>query len=52
MLGYALGSGGVILAAVIIQTTGFRLADPIISAAIGLFILPRTWGLMRQAIHA
>jgi len=39
------------MAAVVIQTTGFTLADPIISAGIGLFILPRTWGLMRQALH-
>lgn len=51
LLSDALGSLGVILAAVIIQTTGFLLADPIISAAIGLFILPRTWGLLRQAVH-
>ena len=45
------GSVGVIVAAVTIQTTGFLLADPIISAGIGVFILPRTWGLMRQAVH-
>jgi cobalt-zinc-cadmium efflux system protein len=51
VLGDALGSIGVIVAAVIIGTTGFVLADPIISAAIGLIILPRTWRLMRQAIH-
>jgi cobalt-zinc-cadmium efflux system protein len=30
---------------------GVLLADPLISAAIGLFILPRTWGLMRQTVH-
>jgi cobalt-zinc-cadmium efflux system protein len=51
VLGDALGSVGVIGAAVIIQTAGFYLADPLISAAIGLFILPRTWALMRQALH-
>lgn len=51
VVGDALGSLGVILAAVIIQVTGFTLADPIISAVIGLSILPRTWGLMRQAVH-
>jgi len=51
LLSDALGSIGVIVAAVIIQTTGFFLADPIISAGIGLFILPRTWGLIRQAVH-
>jgi cobalt-zinc-cadmium efflux system protein len=51
VLGDALGSVGVIAAALIIQTTGFVLADPLISAGIGLFILPRTWGLMREAVH-
>ena len=51
VLGDALGSVGVIVAAVIIQTTGVTVADPLISAAIGLFILPRTWGLLRQAVH-
>lgn len=51
LLGDALGSLGVILAAVIIQTTGLYLADPVISAGIGLLILPRTWGVMRQAVH-
>lgn len=51
VLADALGSVGVILAALIVQASGNPLADPIISAAIGFFILPRTWGLMRQAIH-
>lgn len=51
VLSDALGSLGVILAAVIIQTTGFTLVDPLMSAGIGLFILPRTWGLLRQAVH-
>ena len=51
MLSDTLGSMGVIVAAVIIQTTGFYLIDPLSSAAIGLFILPRTWALVRQALH-
>jgi cobalt-zinc-cadmium efflux system protein len=51
VLSDALGSIGVIVAAVIIQTTGFYLVDPLSSAAIGLFILPRTWALVRQALH-
>jgi cobalt-zinc-cadmium efflux system protein len=51
VLSDALGSIGVIVAAVIIQTTGFYLVDPLSSAAIGLFILPRTWALMRKALH-
>lgn len=46
-----LGSLGVIVAALIVMFTGWRLADPIIGAGIGLFIVPRTWSLMKQAIH-
>ena len=44
-----LGSVGVILAALVIHFTGWRLADPIIAIAIGLWVLPRAWTLMRQA---
>lgn len=51
LLSDALGSVAVILAAVIIHTTGFTLADPIASAVIGLFIVPRTWRVLRQAVH-
>ena len=46
-----LGSVGVIVAAVVIYTTGWRYADPLIGAGIGLFILPRTWNLTRQALR-
>ena len=46
-----LGSLGVIAAAVIIMMTGWTLADPIIGAGIGLFIVPRTWRLLSQAAH-
>ena len=46
-----LGSLGVIVAALVVMFTGWRLADPIIGAGIGLFIVPRTWGLLRQAVH-
>ena len=31
-------------------TTGWYYADPLISAGIGLFILPRTWLLVRDAV--
>lgn len=46
-----LGSIGVIVAAVVIYTTGWRYADPLIGAGIGLFILPRTWNLTKQALR-
>jgi cobalt-zinc-cadmium efflux system protein len=46
-----LGSVGVILASLIMFFTGWYYADPIFSALIGLFILPRTWVLMKQAVN-
>jgi len=46
-----LGSLGVLAAAAIIMFTGWTLIDPIIGAGIGLFIVPRTWILLRQAVH-
>ena len=45
-----LTSIGVIVASIIMLTTGWYYADPLISAGIGLFILPRTWLLMREAV--
>lgn len=45
-----LTSIGVIIAGVIMLTTGWYYADPLISAGIGLFILPRTWMLLREAV--
>ena len=44
-----LGSVGVIGGAIIIMMTGWTLADPIIAVLIGLWVLPRTWTLLRAA---
>ena len=44
------GSLGGLVAAVVVLLTGWRLADPIVAAGIGLFIIPRTWALLRQAV--
>lgn len=46
-----LGSAGVIVAGIILITTGWPYADPIIGAGIGLFILPRAWRLGRDALR-
>jgi cobalt-zinc-cadmium efflux system protein len=51
VLSDALSSVGVIAAAAVMWATGWMLLDPLVSVAIGLFILPRTWGLLRQAAH-
>ena len=50
VLGDLLGSVAVLVAGVIILTTGWTLADPIASVLIALLILPRTWKLLREAI--
>jgi cobalt-zinc-cadmium efflux system protein len=41
---------GVIVAAIVMLTTRWYYVDPIISAGIGLFILPRTWMLLKDAV--
>lgn len=51
VLSDTLGSLGVIAASIIMLTTGWYLADPIFGAAIGLFILPRTWKMLKEAAH-
>ncbi len=44
-----LGSVGVIFGALIIMATGFHIVDPIIAVLMGLWVLPRTWILLREA---
>jgi cobalt-zinc-cadmium efflux system protein len=44
-----LGSVGVILGAILIKLTGWTIADPIIAVLIALWVLPRTWTLLRSA---
>ncbi|MBI2159794.1 MAG: cation transporter [Candidatus Rokubacteria bacterium] len=51
VLGDALASLGVVLAAAIVLWTGWTLADPLAGVAIALVIVPRTWGLLRQAVN-
>lgn len=46
-----IGSVGVIVAAVVLVTTGWPYADPLVAVAIGLWILPRTWGLARRSVR-
>jgi cobalt-zinc-cadmium efflux system protein len=46
-----LGSIGVILAALLIHFTGVLWIDSVIAAGIGLWVVPRTWVLLKQAIN-
>ena len=46
----ALGSVAVLVAALIIATTGWLQADALVSLFIGVLILPRTWKLLRETV--
>jgi cobalt-zinc-cadmium efflux system protein len=46
-----LGSLGVLIAAALIKATGWQVVDPILAVLIGLWVLPRTWTLVREAIN-
>lgn len=51
LLGDALGSVGVLAAAVVLLTTGWPYADTVASLFIVALILPRAVGLLREAAH-
>ena len=46
-----LGSVGVIVGAGVMAATGWAWVDPLVGVGIGLFILPRTYRLARQAVR-
>ncbi|MQA34246.1 cation diffusion facilitator family transporter [Modestobacter roseus] len=50
VLGDALGSVAVIVAGVVIWTTGWTGADVVASFAVGALVLPRAWSLLREAL--
>jgi cobalt-zinc-cadmium efflux system protein len=45
------GSVGVLVAAGVIATTGWRWVDPLVAVAVAAFILPRTWKLAGAALR-
>src|SRR6185503_9042003 len=47
----ALSSLAALVAAGVMLATGWTGADAVASAFIALFIVPRTWGLLRQAVN-
>lgn len=51
VIGDLLGSVGAIAAAGIMLATGWYLADPILSAGIGLLILWGSWRLLRESVN-
>ena len=46
-----LGSVAVIVGALLIRATGWNWIDPVLALLIGLWVLPRTWVLLREAVN-
>jgi cobalt-zinc-cadmium efflux system protein len=46
-----LGSVGVLVAAVIVLTTGWHYADPVVSVLIGLLVLASSWSVLRDSVR-
>lgn len=46
-----LGSLGVMIAAVVIYFTGWSWVDTLVAAGIGLWVLPRTWILLKESLN-
>lgn len=46
-----LGSIGVIIAALVIRFTGWTWVDSLVAVGIGLWVLPRTWVLLRESVN-
>ncbi|RYF31902.1 MAG: cation transporter [Comamonadaceae bacterium] len=46
-----LGSIGVIVGALVIRFTGWNWVDTVIAVAIGLWVLPRTWVLLKETLN-
>ncbi len=51
VLGDAVSSGVVVVTGIVILTTGWVVVDPIAGALIALFLLARTWSLLRQTVN-
>lgn len=51
VLGDAISSVGVIVAAVLIWATGWLWVDPLVSVLIGLLILVSSWRVLRSSLH-
>jgi len=46
-----LGSAGVIGGALVIRYTGWTWVDSAVAVAIGIWVLPRTWALLRSSVN-
>ncbi|HEU4459938.1 MAG TPA: cation diffusion facilitator family transporter [Methylibium sp.] len=46
-----LGSIGVIVGAIVIRLTGWNWVDTLVAVGIGLWVLPRTWVLLKESLN-
>jgi cobalt-zinc-cadmium efflux system protein len=51
VLADAVGSAGVLASAIVILVTGWRYADPIAGALIGVLVLASSWTVLRDSVH-
>jgi cobalt-zinc-cadmium efflux system protein len=51
VLGDAATSAGVLIAAIVVLTTGWTIADPVTSVVIAVLVVTRTWKLLIQAVN-
>ncbi len=51
LLSDTVGSIGVIIAALMIYLTNFGLIDPIISIGLAIFMIPRTWSIIKKSMN-
>ena len=51
VMGDLLGSVAVIIGAILIRFTGLTWIDPVLGAFIGLWVLPRTWILLKASVN-
>ncbi|MVN88921.1 cation diffusion facilitator family transporter [Deinococcus sp. HMF7620] len=51
VMGDLLGSVAVIVGAILIRFTGQSWIDPVLGALIGLWVLPRTWALLKASVN-
>lgn len=51
VLGDLLGSVAVIVGALLIRFTGLEWIDPVLGALIGLWVIPRTWTLLKSSVN-
>jgi cobalt-zinc-cadmium efflux system protein len=50
MLGDALSACGVVVAGIVVATTGISIADPIASLAIAGLVLASSWGILKESV--